>query len=378
MKSLISGIISSLTFLTVLSPGCAEAQQSQRSVSDVVKTAINSVVVVIVNDASGEPWKLGSGFVASDGEIVTNHHVIAGAGSAVVKLTNGTVLMVEGVVADDANQDIAIIKVSGRTPPALPLANSNTLSIGDHVVAIGSPSGLENTVSDGIISGFRTDPEGSQWLQTTTPISHGSSGGPLLTMNGKVVGITTMGSSEGNLNFAAPSKIISAMLVTSVGSVSGPFPPAPKAKPVETPPVAPKVEPPKTNYWTADLFGGVYAIETGKDWVGDDYIRIATLKPPSDTVLDRYNFMKTEFVSYNKVVLDKKNGDYLASLLTFGFNRPDKKNGAANLCYTKGEIDLRVESDSRISGTIFVPTDVNLATCAASRFIQVPITFVPK
>src|SRR5271157_2974954 len=141
MKSLISGIISSLTLLALLSPGCVEAQQPQRSVSDVVKATINSVVVVLVGDASGEPLKLGSGFVASDGEIVTNHHVIAGAGSAVVKLSTGTVLTVEGVVADDAKQDIAIIKVSGRTPLALPLANSSALSVGDHVVAIGSPSG---------------------------------------------------------------------------------------------------------------------------------------------------------------------------------------------------------------------------------------------
>ncbi|MGB9435585.1 MAG: trypsin-like peptidase domain-containing protein [Candidatus Acidiferrum sp.] len=159
----------------------------------------------------------GSGFIASsDGKIVTNHHVIADAHSAVVKLDNGAFFAVEGVIADDPVHDIAVLKVSGKNLPTLTLDDSDSLSAGDHVVAIGSPLGLENSVSDGIVSGFREDSKGRSWVQTTAPASHGNSGGPLLTMDGKVAGIVTWKASEGeNVNFAVPSNLILGFLTKS-------------------------------------------------------------------------------------------------------------------------------------------------------------------
>src|SRR5215472_1036049 len=120
------------------------------------------------------------------------------------------------MIADDADRDIAVIKVSGKNLPVLTMADSSNLAAGDHVVAIGSPLGLENSVSDGIISGFRKDASGRSWVQTTAPTSHGNSGGPLLTMNEKVVGVITMKLKEGeNLNFAVPSQAISTLLPNS-------------------------------------------------------------------------------------------------------------------------------------------------------------------
>jgi serine protease Do len=102
-----------------------------------------------------------------------------------VKLNNGSFFPVEGILADDSDRDIAVIKVRGKNLPVLTIADSDLLAAGDHVVAIGSPLGLENSVSDGIISGFREDEKGRSWVQTTAPISHGNSGGPLLTMDEK-------------------------------------------------------------------------------------------------------------------------------------------------------------------------------------------------
>jgi hypothetical protein len=201
----------------VLAAPFASPQQSQQNVSALVKSTVDSVVLIVVSDQSGKPVAEGSGFIVSaDGKIATNHHVIQGAQSAMVKLNNGAFLPVDGILADDPDRDIAILKVSGKGLPALPLADSDRISVGDHVVAIGSPLGLQNSVSDGIVSAIREDAKGRRWIQTTAAASHGNSGGPLLTMQGKVVGLLTMKLSEGeNLNFAVPSKLLSPLLLRS-------------------------------------------------------------------------------------------------------------------------------------------------------------------
>jgi len=175
-----------ISLLIVFLVARAAAQEHQLTVSDVVKASINSVVLIVVSDESGRPSAEGSGFIASpDGKIVTNHHVIAGAHSAIAKLNNGAFFEVAGVLADDPEHDIAVVKVTGKNLPYISLAGADSVSVGDHVVAIGSPLGLENTVSDGIISSFRDDDKGHSWIQTTAPVSHGNSGGPLLTMDAK-------------------------------------------------------------------------------------------------------------------------------------------------------------------------------------------------
>jgi len=206
-----------ISLLIVFLVARAAAQEHQLTVSDVVKASINSVVLIVVSDESGRPSAEGSGFIASpDGKIVTNHHVIAGAHSAIAKLNNGAFFEVAGVLADDPEHDIAVVKVTGKNLPYISLAGADSVSVGDHVVAIGSPLGLENTVSDGIISSFRDDDKGHSWIQTTAPVSHGNSGGPLLTMDAKVAGVVTWKATNGeNLNFAVPSKIVSVALTSS-------------------------------------------------------------------------------------------------------------------------------------------------------------------
>jgi S1-C subfamily serine protease len=175
------------------------ATQTQLSVTEIAKK-VESVVYIEVAFGDGKGAS-GSGFIISlDGRIVTNYHVIDGAVSGKVVLNDGTTFTDIKVLGWDKVGDLAIIKVPGSGLPAVTMGNSDAAQIGEAVVAIGSPLGLQNTVSTGIISARR---EG--FLQTTAPISHGSSGGALFNMVGEVIGITSAGMEEGaNLGFAIP------------------------------------------------------------------------------------------------------------------------------------------------------------------------------
>jgi hypothetical protein len=214
-------MIRSLLWCAVLVAQLAVAEPCsalQEDVAAVVKRSSDAVVLIIISDSTGKETALGSGFLVSpDGKVVTNYHVVSGAHSAIVKLSNGALFPAAGVLAFDVDQDLAIIKVDGKNLPFLSLADVSKLQVGDHVVAIGSPLGLEGTVSDGIISAVREE-EHTKWIQTTAPVSHGNSGGPLLNMDGNVVGVITWGVSlqvGQNLNFAIPSGEVKAILSNS-------------------------------------------------------------------------------------------------------------------------------------------------------------------
>src|SRR6266513_2579165 len=217
VRNSILPMLLSVSLLMAFSARTALAQQTFGDLSQLVKSSIDAVVLIVVNDAAGKQVLEGSGFLVSpDGRIVTNHHVIAGASSATVKLNNGAFFPVEGIIADDPEHDLALIKVPGKNLPYLGLGDSDSLTVGQRVLAIGSPLGLENSVSDGIVSGFRKFDDGKNWIQTTAPASHGNSGGPLLVMDGKVAGVLTWKVGEGeNLNFAAPSKMIVPLMANS-------------------------------------------------------------------------------------------------------------------------------------------------------------------
>jgi serine protease Do len=156
---------------------------------------------------------LGSGVIVSrDGHIVTNYHVVAGAQQIRVILSDEREFEAE-IVGTDALTDIAVIKMAGTDLPAITWGDSDTLSIGEWVVAVGSPFGLGQTVTAGIVSAKgRTNPEIAGYadlLQTDAAINPGNSGGALLNTAGEVVGINTAimsrgGGSEG-IGFAIPS-----------------------------------------------------------------------------------------------------------------------------------------------------------------------------
>jgi S1-C subfamily serine protease len=195
-----------LALLTTFVPVEAAAQSSppRKDIPAIVKGA-NGAIVTIIALKNDKPITTGTGFLVSpDGMIVTNYHVIEAGNVAIVKFPDGTILPVDGVLAADKVRDLAVIKVGGKTFRTLPLGNSDRIQVGEDVVAIGNPLGLELTVSNGIISGLR-DLKNGKFLQTTAPISPGSSGGPLFNMFGVVVGINSMYLEGGeNLNFAIP------------------------------------------------------------------------------------------------------------------------------------------------------------------------------
>jgi S1-C subfamily serine protease len=191
---------------TPINPKPAQSAPPRKDIPAIAKTA-NGAIVTIITANSDKPIAQGTGFlVSADGVIVTNYHVIETGNVALVKFPDGTVLPVDGVLAADKVRDLAVIKIHGKTFRTLTLGNSDRVQVGEEVVAIGNPLSLESTVSNGIISGVRTSKEqGGKFLQTTAPISPGSSGGPLFNMAGEVVGINTLYLAGGeNLNFAIP------------------------------------------------------------------------------------------------------------------------------------------------------------------------------
>ncbi|HEY4120771.1 MAG TPA: trypsin-like peptidase domain-containing protein [Byssovorax sp.] len=152
------------------------------------------------------PHSLGTGFlVRPDGWVATNLHVIAGARSLVVVLPDHTQHPVLDVLAVDVKRDLAVIRFDAKAMPVLRLGDSGSVHPGDGVVAIGHPLGLEDTVSNGLISAIREVDPTLTVLQISAPIAPGSSGGPLFNDKGEVIGIAEMILLEGqNLNFGVP------------------------------------------------------------------------------------------------------------------------------------------------------------------------------
>lgn len=193
------------------SPSVVEKQD----VPEIVRSVSNSIVQVIVSDASANVLSRGSGFIVStDGKVVTNYHVIVGGTTFVIKFPNGAFYEVAGVLAADKERDLVILKAVGSDFKPVRLGDSDKVVVGESVVAIGSPLALESTVSTGIISGIRTDGK-LKYLQTTTPVSKGSSGGALLNSIGEVIGVTTWSVKPAqNINFAVPINDASSLIAT--------------------------------------------------------------------------------------------------------------------------------------------------------------------
>jgi putative serine protease PepD len=223
--------------LTLILPSSAGALDLPK----LAAAAKPSVVLVTLYDGRGQKVASGSGFfVSSDGRLVTNHHVVEGATRATVTLSDGRELAVRGLLADDPMHDIAIVAIEGSGYTPLPIGDTSTLRVGDDIVVVGSPLGLSTTVSSGIVAAVRenglsdqttglSDDEkkkASAWgLQITAPVSHGSSGSPILDAAGQVVGVAVgvMGEGE-NLNFGVPTAYVkSALTRIPAGAAPKPF-----------------------------------------------------------------------------------------------------------------------------------------------------------
>jgi tetratricopeptide (TPR) repeat protein len=187
--------------------------QSDDIAQGVYKSSENSVFLVYLNDNNGSPSALGSAFLVAKRTLVTNAHV-ADAGSPVLAV--GPVRLPLKIVRIDRKNDLAILSVDvDLTSKPLPLA-TGTVSPGEQIFAIGNPEGLEKTISQGIVSGLRNRDD-RNLLQITSPISHGSSGGPILNARGEVVGVAVGMLEDGqNLNFAVPVSYVRAILDAKV------------------------------------------------------------------------------------------------------------------------------------------------------------------
>jgi len=180
------------------------------------RDAKDSVVVVLAVGKDGKGAKYGSGVLLGNGHLVaTNHHVISGEDDLRVKLADGKIVKVQSVRAESPEHDLAILQIPslGR---GLDLALGDPV-VGEEVMAIGHPKGLERTLSTGVISGIRQK-GGTKVYQITAPISPGSSGGPILNANGDVVGLASFFAKGGqNLNFAIPAAYIAELLGAPAG-----------------------------------------------------------------------------------------------------------------------------------------------------------------
>jgi hypothetical protein len=172
----------------------------------IFNAASPGVVLVETFDLTTRRLGQGSGFVVSaDGLIATNHHVIRNAHTARVTFSDNRTCPVQGVATADPDSDLVVLKVVAQNLHTLPLAMGDVARVGAKVYAIGNPEGNRNTLSDGLVSGLRGSGGSPASIQTTAAISPGSSGGPLLSEFGEVIGITAESSIRGqNLNFAIP------------------------------------------------------------------------------------------------------------------------------------------------------------------------------
>jgi S1-C subfamily serine protease len=212
-------------------PGAAPPSGRSLSINQIYERAASGVVQITSTgdpafsiDPSGTPSQraLGSGFVVDKaGHIVTNFHVVDGADAIRVSFSNRDTVEAE-LVGVDPSTDLALLRVNARSSALAPVAlgNSDRVRVGDEVVAIGNPFGLERTVTFGIVSGLQREIVApntfaiDRVIQTDAPINEGNSGGPLLNMRGQVIGVNTqiktagIGTGNVGIGFAVPSNTV--------------------------------------------------------------------------------------------------------------------------------------------------------------------------
>jgi len=194
-----------------------------------LQRAIQAVCAVTAYDSNGQPFSSGSAVIVASNMAVTCHHVVKGAAIIILRTYDGKKLKVtaHASLGPKLSPDLSILKVEGPyAPPPIfivPVSNVTnrtdkyiTYHVGDRVYAIGNPQGLEGTISDGIISGMRFILPYGDIIQTTAPISQGSSGGALVNADGILIGLMVWQMKEGqNLNFAFSMLDLACLAVAS-------------------------------------------------------------------------------------------------------------------------------------------------------------------
>lgn len=185
-------------------PASKPVQTAARTAAELAAAIRPSLVKITQIGREGTDG-IGSGFVVSeDGLIATNLHVIGEARRLQIEMHDGKTHDVSVVQASDSHHDLALLKIEAKGLKPLPLGDSSTVQQGDPIVAMGAPEGLAFSIVQGVLSATR-DVDGTEMLQVAVPIEKGNSGGPLLDMQGRVLGLLTLKSLKtDNLGFAMP------------------------------------------------------------------------------------------------------------------------------------------------------------------------------
>jgi putative serine protease PepD len=213
-----SGAVQAPTGPVSARPVVSGGSSGAKSISQIYRRDAKGVVYIEARQGSSGQTATGSGFeIDRNGDILTNAHVVDGAQRVTVTLGSGTRTFDATVVGTDQSTDVAVLKVNApaRDLDPLTLADSSAVQVGDSVLAIGNPFGLDRTATSGIVSAVQRDikaPNGAtiqNAIQTDAAINPGNSGGPLIDSRGNVIGITSQiessnGSGNVGIGFAVP------------------------------------------------------------------------------------------------------------------------------------------------------------------------------
>lgn len=206
MKNTVKSILIWVVWLMSTGPVGAEADLTR--LVDKIRPAVATVVVYGVN---GQVASIGSGFfIDKRGHLITNYHVLDGSYAAEIRTLDGNTYPIKLVVADDKSIDLVkvLVDIPRQRVKAIEL-NRNLPVIAEQVLVVGSPMGLEHTVSEGIVSSIRQIPAVGKFFQMSAPISPGSSGSPVINLKGQVIGVATFQFVRGqNLNFAVAAESV--------------------------------------------------------------------------------------------------------------------------------------------------------------------------
>ena len=209
-------IIRKYSSLLIITFSALQIPISAENITTKIFEKVSGSVVTIKAFSEKHGDSQGSGVLIEDGKtIVTNLHVVQNATMVTIQFPDGRIYRSKGYLAVNVDKDLITIRLPKKVKrlKAVKISNLNNLRVGQNVVAIGSPQGLSNTVSEGIVSAIRELNPSSKIIQTTAPLSPGSSGGGLFNEQGRLVGITSFHHIDGqNLNFAYPAEEILPLL----------------------------------------------------------------------------------------------------------------------------------------------------------------------
>lgn len=203
-------------FAAYAQPGAKARPMEVPTRKQIAQSTFPSVVLVVMHGEDGKPIALASGFFVRDAVVATSLHVIADAATGYVRIVGKEARHpIQGTVGVDRERDLALLKVANVKAQSLRFGDASNVAVGDDVYVVGNPEGFVGTFSQGIVSGIRHT-DAMTLFQITAPISKGSSGGPVLDSNGRVIGVAFASFTEGqNLNFAIPVSYLGPLLAHS-------------------------------------------------------------------------------------------------------------------------------------------------------------------